>query len=103
MAKSVKIDLNSEESKSLVHILMIITPDMFEDRIRTQAVISILQEFLKKLQTSVFNKKNIKKVKVHEAWALYEALGHSDIDSDDHPYESNLVNRLTNTIHQQLS
>lgn len=103
MGKKLSVEITHEECRALLQILTTLSLNMFDNSIDTKAVISILQEFVKKLQSSMFSNKSIKSLKVHEAWALYKALGNADLNHESNPYETNLVNRITNTIHQKLT
>lgn len=103
MGERIKIKINPDECKHLVNVLMVISIDMFADKIKTKAVISILQELVRKLQLSSFNNRSINQLKVHEAWALFEGLQNIELDPNESAYEFNLVTKITNTIHQQLS
>lgn len=95
----VTIDISAYDCKVLLIAFTSSTIDLFEDEINTKAIVSILREFKKKLLTAS-DAKGIKKVKIHEAWAIFKAIGQCQFSEGS--YESNLITNLINKIHKQL-
>lgn len=98
--EKVKLDLNTYDTRCLLAFVSSASIDAFMDKGTSNAITSILKETVKRLGSSAMGN-GIKSVKVHEAWALYNALTSVEVSVSD-TYEYNLLRELIAKLHKSI-